>query len=88
MFSCVAMETKRYFPAVASNLLLNGSWKKDTKTSLSLFQPGEKSSQGLMHLSQVKTFIFWWPFACGYICCVLNLITFEVFGPVIDYLLT
>lgn len=52
------METKRCSPAVVSSLLLNGFERKDTKTSLCLFQPGEKNSQGLMPSSQVVKLIF------------------------------
>lgn len=54
LFSIAAMETRRYSLAVVSNLLLNGSWRKDTKTSLCLSQPGERNSQGLMPSSQVR----------------------------------
>lgn len=53
----LAMETKRYSLAVGSSLLLNGFGRKDTKTSLCLFQPGEKNSQDLMPSSQVVKLI-------------------------------
>lgn len=53
-FCFVAMETRRYSLAAASNLLLNGSWRKDTKTSLCLSQPGERNSRDLMLSSQVR----------------------------------
>lgn len=58
LFCFVAMETKRYSLAVVSNLLLNGSWKKDIKTSLCLSQPGGRNSQGLMPSSQVGKLFF------------------------------
>lgn len=53
-FCFVAMETRRCSLAVVSNLLLNGSWRKGTKTSLCLSQPGERNSRDLMLSSQVR----------------------------------
>lgn len=53
-FCFAAMETRRYSLAVVSNLLLNGFWRKGTKTSLCLSQPGERNSHDLMLLSQVR----------------------------------
>lgn len=53
LVSVAAMETRRYSLAVVSSLLLSGFWRKDTKISLCLSQPGERSSQGLMPSSQV-----------------------------------
>lgn len=58
--SVAAMETRRYSRVVASNLLSSGFWRKDTKISLCLSQPGERSSQGLMPSSQVGRL----PFLC------------------------
>lgn len=58
-FCFAAMETRRYFLAVVSNLLLNGSWRKGTKTSLCSSQPGERNSRDLMLSSQVSD-----PFGC------------------------
>lgn len=47
------METKRYSLVVVFNLLLSGSGRKDTKTSLCLSQPGGRNSRGLTPSSQV-----------------------------------
>lgn len=58
LVSIAAMETRRYSLAVVSNLLLSGFWRKDTKISLCLSQPGERSSQGLMPSSQVGRLLF------------------------------
>lgn len=61
LVSVAAMETRRYSLAVVSNLLLSGFWRKDTKISLCLCQPGERSSQGLMPSSQVGGLLLLYP---------------------------
>lgn len=48
------METKKYFPAGESNWQWIGFWKEATKMLQFLFRLGEKSSPGLMLLSQVS----------------------------------
>jgi len=47
------MGIRRCFPAKASSWLLIGFWSEVTVTSLFLSRPGERSSRGLMLLSQV-----------------------------------